>query len=324
MLRRLAACGTQPAARLDGLQRVLSRLYGASGPAAAPRATPGEYMDFPGGRVPFTPRLDFTGGQPSERHTIPCYRVLDDAGEVAPGSRDPHLHLPDRDTAVKMYRTMVALQAVDTIFYEAQRQVRPLSPSLCDGGQQQCVCAAWHARRQAAAAAAAAAAAQGRFSFYMTSNGEEATAVGSAAALSPQDVVFSQYREQGVLLWRGLRMQEMADQVGPLLAACVSQSSLPPRTPTSRALLSCLRWLAHSFSPAVFWQRARPGQGAPDAHPLRLPGAQLPHHLLATGHAAAARRGRRLRHQGERPLARCCPACTRQDVPLPLLLHAPK
>ena len=30
---------------------------------------------------------------------------------------------------------------------------------------------------------------QGRFSFYMTSGGEEATAVGSAAALQPEDVV---------------------------------------------------------------------------------------------------------------------------------------
>jgi 2-oxoisovalerate dehydrogenase E1 component alpha subunit len=59
---------------------------------------------------------------------------------------------------VKMYRTMVNLQTVDTIFYEAQRQ--------------------------------------GRFSFYMTSSGEEATAIGSAAALTLEDVVFSQYREQ--------------------------------------------------------------------------------------------------------------------------------
>lgn len=54
---------------------------------------------------------------------------------------------------------------------------------------------------------------QGRFSFYMTSSGEEATAVGSAAALSLDDVIFSQYREQGVLMWRGFTMQSMADQV---------------------------------------------------------------------------------------------------------------
>ena len=46
----------------------------------------------------------------------------------------------------------------------------------------------------------------------MTSSGEEATAVGSAAALTPDDVVFSQYREQGVLMWRGFSMLDMADQ----------------------------------------------------------------------------------------------------------------
>jgi len=51
----------------------------------------------------------------------------------------------------------------------------------------------------------------------MTSSGEEATAIGSAAALSPEDVVFSQYREQGVLMWRGFTMQDMADQVSSLV-----------------------------------------------------------------------------------------------------------
>lgn len=46
----------------------------------------------------------------------------------------------------------------------------------------------------------------------MTSSGEEATAVGSAAALSSEDVVFAQYREQGVFMWRGFTLQDMADQ----------------------------------------------------------------------------------------------------------------
>jgi hypothetical protein len=35
---------------------------------------------------------------------------------------------------------------------------------------------------------------QGRISFYMTNFGEEATHFGTAAALSPDDVVFGQYR----------------------------------------------------------------------------------------------------------------------------------
>lgn len=54
---------------------------------------------------------------------------------------------------------------------------------------------------------------QGRFSFFMTSNGEEATVVGSAAALSPEDHIFSQYREHGALLYRGFSFLDMAYQV---------------------------------------------------------------------------------------------------------------
>jgi len=46
----------------------------------------------------------------------------------------------------------------------------------------------------------------------MTNYGEEATHIGSAAALEDEDVVFGQYREAGVLLWRGYSMQEMCDQ----------------------------------------------------------------------------------------------------------------
>ena len=44
---------------------------------------------------------------------------------------------------------------------------------------------------------------QGRISFYMTAYGEEGTVVGSAAAWENDDEVFAQYREVGVLLWRG-------------------------------------------------------------------------------------------------------------------------
>lgn len=37
----------------------------------------------------------------------------------------------------------------------------------------------------------------------MTAYGEEGTVVGSAAAWENDDEVFAQYREVGVLLWRG-------------------------------------------------------------------------------------------------------------------------
>lgn len=79
-----------------------------------------------------------------------------------------------KEVALKMYMEMVTLQIMDTIFYEAQRQ--------------------------------------GRISFYLTSNGEEAINIASAAALSIDDIVLPQYREPGVLLWRGFTLQEFANQ----------------------------------------------------------------------------------------------------------------
>ena len=42
---------------------------------------------------------------------------------------------------------------------------------------------------------------QGRISFYMTNYGEEATHMGSAAALDNKDLVYGQYREAGE--WEG-------------------------------------------------------------------------------------------------------------------------
>ncbi|XP_031281865.1 2-oxoisovalerate dehydrogenase subunit alpha 2, mitochondrial-like [Pistacia vera] len=78
------------------------------------------------------------------------------------------------EVALKMYSNMVTLQTMDTIFYEAQRQ--------------------------------------GRISFYLTTIGEEAINVASAAALSFDDFVFPQYREPGVLLWLGFSLQEFANQ----------------------------------------------------------------------------------------------------------------
>jgi 2-oxoisovalerate dehydrogenase E1 component alpha subunit len=73
-----------------------------------------------------------------------------------------------------MYKLMIRIQAVDDVFYNAQRQ--------------------------------------GRISFYMQNNGEEATHIGCASALHSDDVILAQYRELGVLLWRGFTVQNAADQ----------------------------------------------------------------------------------------------------------------
>lgn len=74
-----------------------------------------------------------------------------------------------------MYKDMVQLNNMDRIMYEAQRQ--------------------------------------GRISFYMTNYGEEGTHIGSAAAMRPDDMVFGQYREAGVLMWRGFTLDQFMDQL---------------------------------------------------------------------------------------------------------------
>ncbi|GAX80795.1 hypothetical protein CEUSTIGMA_g8231.t1 [Chlamydomonas eustigma] len=112
-------------------------------------------------------------GGPLQGPRIATYRTIDMTGRPVDGAHVPN-NL-DREISIKIYKTMATLQTMDTLFYEAQRQ--------------------------------------GRFSFYLTSQGEEATTVGSAAALHPEDIVFAQYREQGVLLWRGYTLAQFFNQV---------------------------------------------------------------------------------------------------------------
>uniref|UniRef100_A0A182W2T7 2-oxoisovalerate dehydrogenase subunit alpha n=1 Tax=Anopheles minimus TaxID=112268 RepID=A0A182W2T7_9DIPT len=80
----------------------------------------------------------------------------------------------EQTTVQKMFRDMVLLNTMDKILYESQRQ--------------------------------------GRISFYMTNFGEEASHIGSAAALSPEDWVYGQYREAGVLVWRGFTISDFINQ----------------------------------------------------------------------------------------------------------------
>lgn len=54
---------------------------------------------------------------------------------------------------------------------------------------------------------------QGRISFYLACTGEEAAIVGSAAALSPDDMIMSQYREQGALAYRGYTTEQFMNQM---------------------------------------------------------------------------------------------------------------
>ena len=121
------------------------------------------------GYLPVTNKLEIVNTLDFEKW--PVYRILGKDGKLLGDSQVP----ADLDQAkiTQMYESMVSVQAMDDIFYNAQRQ--------------------------------------GRISFYMQNSGEEGAHVGSAAALSSEDVVLAQYRELGVLLWRGFSLQQATD-----------------------------------------------------------------------------------------------------------------
>ena len=53
---------------------------------------------------------------------------------------------------------------------------------------------------------------QGRITFYMESKGEEAVSIAQAMALRPGDMCFPSYRNQGIFLYRGMKLVEMMCQ----------------------------------------------------------------------------------------------------------------
>ena len=82
----------------------------------------------------------------------------------------------DKETCVRMMHTMVSVNEFDKVYNDAQRQ--------------------------------------GRLSFYFTNRGEEAVAVGTAAALKFTDWIWPQYRELGASFWRGITYEDAANQRG--------------------------------------------------------------------------------------------------------------
>jgi 2-oxoisovalerate dehydrogenase E1 component alpha subunit len=111
--------------------------------------------------------------RPAERTAMPTYRVMDSDGIIVDEGRKPSDVKPEE--VITWYKNMLTVSIMDLIMFDAQRQ--------------------------------------GRLSFYMVSAGEEGIAVGSAAALLPEDVIFAQYREAGVFQQRGFRLDEFMNQL---------------------------------------------------------------------------------------------------------------
>src|ERR671931_2564487 len=49
----------------------------------------------------------------------------------------------------------------------------------------------------------------GRLGTYAVSLGQEAVSVGVASAMRPEDVLLPSYRDNGTLIWRGVKMEEI-------------------------------------------------------------------------------------------------------------------
>ncbi|KAJ5776262.1 uncharacterized protein N7511_001273 [Penicillium nucicola] len=116
---------------------------------------------------------DMTFLKASDLPAIPTYRVMDSDGELVDKTR-PAPDVTDEEV-LTWYKNMLSVSVMDVVMFEAQRQ--------------------------------------GRLSFYMVSAGEEGITVGSAAALTPDDVVFAQYREAGVFQQRGFTLKNFMSQL---------------------------------------------------------------------------------------------------------------
>ncbi|MCJ1340172.1 hypothetical protein MMC09_005466 [Bachmanniomyces sp. S44760] len=111
--------------------------------------------------------------RPSHYPAMPTYRVMDSDGIIVAEGKQS-LDAGEEEI-LSCYKNMLTVSIMDLIMFDAQRQ--------------------------------------GRLSFYMVSAGEEGIAVGSASALSPEDVVFAQYRETGVFQQRGFTLDDFMNQL---------------------------------------------------------------------------------------------------------------
>jgi 2-oxoisovalerate dehydrogenase E1 component alpha subunit len=106
---------------------------------------------------------------------------------------------------------------------------------------------------------------QGKISFYMRSFGEEAVSVAAAMALSPRDMLFPSYRNQGLHLVRGLPLVDMMCQLLSNTRDMCRGRQLPVMYHCAqRRLFSISGNLATQVPQAVGWAMAAAIKGEDD------------------------------------------------------------
>ena len=173
--RMLSGIAAQNAALQKELDRVRLELKALREASATPFPPEGEQSKFVGAKGVYTTELRFW--EPQEDllpPVLPVFRLMNDVGDLMPGAEIAVPRLT-REEALAMMITMVRVQEFDKVFLESQRQ--------------------------------------GRIAFYLTSRGEEAASIGSAAALDPLDWMLPQYREMGAMFWRGFSFDDVANQL---------------------------------------------------------------------------------------------------------------
>lgn len=121
-----------------------------------------------------TPELDLATLRSRLQQAYPQFTdELDKCGLLQEAKYD-YPDVQSRNTLLRAHLQMVRLREMDAILQNAQRQ--------------------------------------GRISFYMTCRGEEAIHIGSASALTRGDTILAQYREAGILMWRGFTLEQFTNQ----------------------------------------------------------------------------------------------------------------
>ncbi len=98
---------------------------------------------------------------------------------------------------------------------------------------------------------------QGRITFYMESKGEEAVSIAQAMALSPGDMCFPSYRNQGIFLYRGMKLVDMMCQCLSNTRDMCKGRQLPIMYHSKKAnIFSISGNLATQYPQAVGWAMA--------------------------------------------------------------------